>query len=60
MQDNMVEQVAKALLRHLVGGGDEVWLTMPEHNRDYYRKQARAAIEAMRDPTCTMTIPWGD
>lgn len=54
MTDSMIERVAAALLRHLVGGGDEIWQSLPEKSRDYYRLQARTAIEAMRQPTAEM------
>jgi hypothetical protein len=54
--NEMIDRVAAALLRHAVGGGEEVWAILPEEAfggrpRDAYRAQARAAIEAMREPT---------
>jgi hypothetical protein len=46
---DMIDRGAAAILRALVGGGDEVWNSLPEKSRDYYRVQSRAAIEAMRE-----------
>lgn len=48
---DMIDRGAAAILRAIVGGGDEIWNSLPKKSRDYYRVQSRAVIEAMRDPT---------
>lgn len=51
----MVERVARALFAH-EQGSDEGWNgpLLAERGRDMWRKQARAAINAMREPTAGM------
>lgn len=49
----MVERVARALWeRHM--DPDEPWATVDEFWRETYLEKARAAIEAMRQPTIEM------
>lgn len=48
----MVERVAKAIAMTGNGGTWDDWYN--EEQRDFHRKRARAAIEAMRDPTDAM------
>ena len=49
----MVERVAAAIFCSHIGGNG--WPEgLPENAKDYWRKEARAAIEAMREPTEAM------
>lgn len=52
---DMVELVAKAIALSHEGRN---WDTMMEHGREWWRKSARAAIEAMRHPTDEMWEGW--
>lgn len=51
---DIVERVARAIAETGNGGvwTDENWYK--EYQRDFHRKRARAAIEAMREPTYAM------
>lgn len=49
---NMVEKVARAINDALVPRfGAQNWQAIDENARNSFREQARAAIEAMREPT---------
>lgn len=56
MQDSKIEEVAKALANHVHRGGDYGMTGEEafEDRRDDYLAMARAAIEAMREPTEVM------
>lgn len=56
MSETMVERVAK-VLHELPGDGYE-WATASEEQRQHARVYARAAIEAMREPTDAMKAAW--
>lgn len=55
--NELIERVAMAI--HRVGGDAVLagmsWEDAPEANREQARREARAAIEAMREPTDLMT-----
>lgn len=54
---DMIERVARAICkdRYLDGGtDDDGWSDLTEMQREDYRGNARAAIEAMREPTGEM------
>lgn len=46
--NEMVERVARAIYE---SGWDLTWENAPEHVKDDARRDARAGIEAMREPT---------
>lgn len=61
VSENMVERVARAIAETGNGGvwTDETWYK--EYQRDFHRKRARAAIEAMKEPTRSMVnAAWQD
>jgi hypothetical protein len=51
---DMVERVARAIYEDRNGPRCEPWGTKPKGHKDPYRADARAAIEAMREPTEAM------
>lgn len=55
-ENQMVERVARALAAHSweLGGNDHSKEPFVDRRWPHYTGQARAAIEAMRDPTPTM------
>lgn len=60
MTDSMVERVARAI--HSADdpkGFRQQWEYLPQSNRDYLMSCARAAIEAMREPTNAMILAGG-
>lgn len=50
----MVERVARAIYFRADDQGDKAWNHCQSWHRDIAREQARAAIEAMREPTDAM------
>lgn len=53
--NEMIERVAKAFWLHMTFGGNSApFEQQPKQIIDHYRKAARAAIEAMREPTDEM------
>jgi len=54
--NEMIETVARAIYEKRNGTGCKPWPRLPRSHQDPYRSDARAAIEAMRDPTEAM---WG-
>lgn len=53
---DMVERVARAIYEGRNGPKCEPWAHKPKGHQDPYRADARAAIEAMREPTDEMTM----
>lgn len=54
MTETMVERVARVLYVRACGDGD--WSDETQELRDHYLADARAAIEAMREPTVEMLV----
>lgn len=52
----MVERVAKAIYEGRNGAGCKPWGRLPSGHKQPYLGDARAAIEAMRNPTLRMLI----
>lgn len=52
----MVERVARAIYEGRNGAGAKAWASQPKSHRAPYLLDARAAIEAMREPTEAMTV----
>lgn len=48
-EPDMIERVAQQILKN--GVGELLWDVTSEERREIARRQARAAIEAMREPT---------
>lgn len=55
----MLEKVARAICENKPDR-DGYWESVPEARRKGYRTMARAAIEAMREPTVAMVNAWED
>lgn len=53
MSETMIQRVARALYESKAIPGDD-WATESEVHREFCRRQARVAIEAMREPTQAM------
>lgn len=51
-ENSMVERVAESIAKS--DGFHLGLIAVPRHNREVFRKRARAAIEAMREPTDEM------
>lgn len=50
--NEMIERVANAFWLHMTFGGNSApFEQQPKQTTDHYRQAARAAIEAMREPT---------
>lgn len=54
--ESMVERVARAIYEGRNGRGARAWGSQPNAHKEPYRSDARAAIEAMREPTDEMII----
>jgi hypothetical protein len=57
MMGEMVERVAEAIARGRSEGGRKLfvgWANLDPYDKDMWRSAARAAIEAMREPTVDM------
>ena len=55
----MVERVAESLFVQHYFPAPALWVGEPEQRKQFYRDMARAAIEAMREPTEAMaTVGW--
>jgi len=54
MHDDMIDRVARALCKTEHEGDAGAWENKEDYQREDYRAEARAAIEAMREPTEAM------
>lgn len=52
----MVERVARAIYDGRNGRGARAWASLPRSHQSPYFSDARAAIEAMREPTDAMLL----
>ena len=52
--NDMIERVARAIYEGRNGSGCKPWAHQPKAHQEPYLKDARAAIEAMREPTPEM------
>jgi len=52
--NDMIERVARAIYEGRNGSGCKPWAHQPKAHQEPYLKDARAAIEAMREPTEAM------
>lgn len=50
----MIERVARAISNADVANAEDGWEQNPPVTKEDYRKMARAAIEALREPTAAM------
>lgn len=60
MTENMMERIGKAIYEGRNGNGCTAWGRLPQSHKAPYLSDARAAIEAMREPTPEMlaaTLP---
>ena len=53
---SMIEKIAEAIYERVRKGARHMppWAEQPETVKDWHRKIARAAVEAMREPTAEM------
>lgn len=54
MENEMVERAAKAIYERRNGSGCRAWASLPDAHRGPYRTDARAAMEAIREPSGPM------
>jgi hypothetical protein len=54
MSSEMIERCARAIYEKRNGPGCSPWANRPKGHKDPYLADARAAIEAMREPTDDM------
>ena len=54
MSSEIIERVARAIYEGRNGPGCRAWGSQPASHQEPYLKDARAAIEAMREPTEAM------
>ena len=52
----MIERVGRAIYEKRNGAGCRPWSSLPATHRDPYRSDARAALEAARDPAECMMV----
>lgn len=52
--NEIIDRIAQAICN--AGKGQPAWDEATEYQRDFHRAEARAAIEAMREPTKAMLL----